>query len=694
MQNQMENVDLKAYIIDHLIKVNKDFEQELITINVHLELLKLIKENINFILTINQTYPRNELETLKLGGLFNKIDVKWKQLIAINLFVKYKMPQELKLIFEKRTLWVFLLDSSKINRLCQWLASHLEDKELYVKLDSEFEITLNELFNNWDIEYDMLEMIDNYPELHKYDTLLNFIAKHSYFILEERQNVLKYMRRVALSQTFDQNKSHIFSEHILEQIFLKCFEDQNFYTMFDILNNFPEIKSYKFVQDLIETNTEFKLLTISHNDDFNLRDASQEISKYLATYENQSKDKTLFIKMFENSTHFHQTLSKYQHFLNFLEIYESGYAFTKQSQHSILENFLLKQYDINLNEILNARDIFKDRFMDDNMSKNCIKLSLPQNLQQSRASYALFNNFIEQLKTYSKITKENLKFVAQSAIDVALQNYSNNEIVSHCISIIEMIGYDASNLRSIINISKMIPGNISETMILKEINFGLDNSIHESNNKYFSVEIFKKLFTIIKFCDIYSYQYPTNYLKQFAENNQWRQMLLFCQVLNYPTDVVINFAKNNMTHSSLSKNMFAIGHSNSAGKSNKQKRFDLLKRSSSSSLETTVKSFHEECDLFYILLTSLNWYKINEKSEQYNWPVLAVLSASFYQTDVLEAWKYWLCNTVSYMKSSEYIEKQTTEFDLIQYCVKNGFLKTLSESFQIFYLVSFNLLIY
>lgn len=680
MQNEMENTDIKTYIMEHLVKANKGFEQELNFIDSHVVLLKLIKEQIDLILKIDDKYPRNELEKLKLERLI-KLDENWKQNVAIKLYFKLEKPHELRFILEKRSLWIFLLDSSNIHRLCQWLGSSLTDKEFFIELNNEFENTLNELFTVWDIDYDMLQMIECYPKLHLCDTLLNFFAKHNYFVTEEQQNVLKYTRRVALSQMFDQNQSNLISEPIVKQLIVKCLEDTNFYTIFELLNNFPEIKSYSFVQDLNEQSSELKLLTTKY-DNTSIREASKQISKYLSSQHDEKNHKNVFIQMFENSENFLNILSQFQHFKNFLKNYENNYVFTEQSEHEIMKSLLLKRFNLNLDDVINAIDLSKDKFLN-TIPKSYNKLSLTQNLQQCRSSHALFNNFIEQLKTYSKITKENLQFVTHSAIDVALQNFSNNEIVCHCVSIIEMVGYDTSNLRSIITVSKMYQ-EVPENIFIKDLNFELDISISE----HFSVVEFKRLFAIIKFCDIYSYQYPSYYLKLFAEKNQWRQFILFSQIFHYPLKTVMKITKNSFANSTMAKNILcAIGNTVSSSKSIKSKRFEVMKKTSSSSIETT-KSFHEESDLFYILLTSPSWYKLNNKSNQYKWPVLAVLSASLYRTNHLECWKYWLCNTVRYMERLDYIENSEFEFNLIQHCIQIGFLKSLRESFYIFFSVS------
>lgn len=264
---EVNNESIKECIFQHFIKSNPNFiELEEREIHSNWILFNLLKTEENF-------------------DWFYKQGDQWRQLMAVEKFFENKMNENLIILLDKKEVWKFLLKNQKLFYLRRWIDSQKIKCESY-----DQEIFL--IFENWNIEEDMIAEFKE-SSLNKNEIILNSLALNGIFM--EDENVITIIKRMATSETLDENREILKTEKYARE-FIDLIKENK---LFGLL--FENIISDEFIESSPEDEFKlyFQLKDIKSNTK-NLLEISKKTSQYILKFDEEFYEKNPSVLFFEN----------------------------------------------------------------------------------------------------------------------------------------------------------------------------------------------------------------------------------------------------------------------------------------------------------------------------------------------------------------------------------------------------------
>lgn len=157
-----------------------------------------------------------------------------------------------------------------------------------------------------------------------------------------------------------------------------------------------------------------------------------------------------------------------------------------------------------------------------------------------RSSHAVYHFLVEQLNTNSKITKMQITSACSKVAELAVDNFENDELVSHCVAFIEMLGINTSCLRSFLRLIKKVPKETASKQKVDLISF-LNNKIcfATQQNGLNSAQATRDVQSLKTYMDLSNSDATLFCFEEIIKENDWFKMIIVSQYLNCSLDSVI-----------------------------------------------------------------------------------------------------------------------------------------------------------
>lgn len=268
---EVNNETIKECIFQHSIKLNPNFK-----------VLEEKEIHSNWILF-------NLLKTEENFDWFYKQNVQWRKLMAVEKFFE-NMDTNLINLLDKKEVWKFLLKNRKLFYLQKWIDSQKNKNESY---DEE----IFKLFEEWSLEEDMISQFKE-SSLKNNEIILNSLSLNGIFM--ENENVITIIKRMATSETLDENREILRTEKYAGEL-ISLIKDNNLYGLL-----FENIISDEFLKKCPEDEFQlyFQLKNIKLKSE-SLLEISKKTSQYILKFDDEFYEKNpsvlFFEKLLENS---------------------------------------------------------------------------------------------------------------------------------------------------------------------------------------------------------------------------------------------------------------------------------------------------------------------------------------------------------------------------------------------------------
>lgn len=579
---------LRDLILNHIQKKDQEkFNQELHEYEFYWRILKEIQKYS----TLNNEI-QNELEILNLEALYQKDD-NYRKLLIVRLYFENKDAQLLEKI-DKKILWNFLILQKLYTELIKWcyLSQKTEENNQTAGANNNNNISvilpmigLNNFYRKHQIEYDMYEaassvIFENVPEI-----LRNFFITKGCVFIDERDNV-KILQRVFTTECYYKEKSKKLLDEIINYKFLlennayNILIDENYIlpeTLDQLKLEFPNkdkeisllIKlnqetisnQESFIHLLIFVENYIKSVDINNKDsDNDNKDSNFPIITLLKYILNEENLNNIDLKNYESINKLSYIQSLERRIRNFTPLYKfNAIEIFKNIKH------------ISLNEIEreagNEQISFSNIEYSRKYSQN-FKLNYLHYIRQLRSSYAIYYFFINQLMDYSQISKSQLRNATEIIIELAIKNFNKNKLLVHCIAFIEMIGFNSQNLRSFLQLLKILYPSITTSTLsptsslssLKKFNsyhefientekqifidyLSFNNNTNNDDDKFMKFPL-RQYSAIMKISQTFQSKiWPNLFLNHLCELNDWWKYLILIQYFDIPLTKIKNNSK-------------------------------------------------------------------------------------------------------------------------------------------------------
>lgn len=823
--------ELRDYIREHLARTVENYcgehgEEGLIEANwkVYCLLKANVRQLADLLKELEPSYSVLEIETMSFNTFYMK-DEAYRNAVALDMFFK-NQETEISPLLDKHAVWAYLLRNNIDNLVKIWIqinaciratpelatqnpaaySPELAKIKIDIYDDPRFNERLRQLFRRWEINDFMISQLSSHRSMSRNEVLLNALATYGKFVDHERTDALQILRRLFTTQTFAINKDWL-EGTVFRDGLTRYLVENKLFQLLDLetvseeyLRKLAEDENCDYAKEveLFLALSELKRDSISKE---KLLEITQKTSGYLMQLQENFYDENPVVILFEHfldpdHTTFpdeDQRLWKLPHLHRLLARLKD----TPISTVSMKE--LMGLHDLPCLETIREH-LFKDH--NDNDSKDeldesekgeiilqehgsvphfnhpliCrkfssqIKLNYLHYIKQYRSCYALYLFYLDQLRCYSRITPQQINVAAKSASEIALINYGDANLVSHCTAFVEMLGVDSSRTRAYIRCLNMVgtdaeSKNISTWELLDKCETSICSQSRDDTHLLADLEAM----TVV--CRASHLKFPERYLKQLLTDNQWFRFLLLVEYLDYPAEQILGLCRDGFLEEDVGSNLVRAikyytdpvqkrestptsslkkrnswtpkrrrrgssiagdSHSSVSSESDIQsssgRRHSAISESSFS-LEYDGSRFLCEAydnDLFAtVLLCSkeaetqtanrndldfdgfkqlilgaaattadnglskhvCTFANLLEQATRRSWPLLAVLAGIASDGNRKYCWITWLIVSVDYPYHEKLRKLPENEFlqDLIQYCIRTGFIQTLKDSLGIFF---------
>uniref|UniRef100_A0A8D8NAD8 Spatacsin n=1 Tax=Culex pipiens TaxID=7175 RepID=A0A8D8NAD8_CULPI len=628
---------LRDYIRDHLRRTIEDYDGEGgegRLLDANWRVYCLLKGNVGqlaeLLRVLDPGYSVLEIETMSFNTFYAKEEA-YRNAVALDMFFK-NQETEISPLLDKHAVWGYLLRNNIDNLVKIWIqinaclraadqhpasySAEVAKIKIDIYDDPRFNERLRQLFRRWEISDFMVSQLSGHKSMTKNEVLLNVLATYGKFVEQERGDALVILRRLFTTQTVEVNRGwleqNVFREgltrHLVENrlfqlldlsvVSEECLErlaeDEN-------CDNRKELELFMALRGLKEDSISGEGLLV----------VSMKSSEYLLGTQDSFYDDNPIMFLFE-------------HFLD-----PSNVAFPDDDQRfwklAHLRSFLARLKDnpisiVSAKELMNLHELpclekirsnlFRDRDGTCDEEEACakkeailrehghvphfnhpllcekysteVKLNYLHYIKQQRSCYALYLFYVDQLRSYARITPQQINCAARTASEVALGHYNDANLVSHCTAFIEMLGVDSSRTRAYIRCLNML----NETATLREIStvelIEQCEDVLESRT-WDDPNLLQDLEAMTTVCRASQLSFPEKYLKQLLNENDWFRFLLLVEYLDYPQEQVLALSKSSFQNNTIGSNvMRAIKyHTESAGSLRRESTPTSLKKRNS-----------------------------------------------------------------------------------------------------------------
>lgn len=558
----------------------------------------LLKANVrqlaDLLQRLDSDYSVLEVETMSFNTFYTKDEV-YRNAVALDLFFK-NQETEISPLLDKHAVWNYLLRNNidnlvkiwiQINACIRWSPEPAKGAALNFKAlstikidiydDPRFNERLRQLFQRWEINDFMISQLSSQRSMCRNEVLLNALATCGKFVDHERADSQLVLRRLFTTQTLSANKALLRTKQFQEG-FTKHLVENRLFQLFDLsvvdqerLRNMStdencdsrrEVELYLSLNELKNNGiTKDSLLRIS-----------SKVSEYLNSSEQSFYDQHPAIFLFEyflnaNNVTFpndDQRLWKLPHLRNFMN------RLKHNPVSSVSTKDLLALHDLPCLETVRS-NLFKNRDEDDKdqdeiQAKQAVikehgliphfnhpilieKYATPVSLnylhyiQQYRSCYALYLFYLDQLKSYSRITPPQINLAARSVAEIAVEHYRDANLVAHCVAFIEMLGVDSAKTRAYIRCLNMVPKVGPDSFKISTVELLERCEAVVASKSWDDPELLLDVEAMVTVCRCSSLRFPEQILRRLLGENDWFRFLLLVEYLDYPTEQVLELCR-------------------------------------------------------------------------------------------------------------------------------------------------------
>lgn len=563
--------DVKERVLEHLQSCDNNFDVIREEYDYYLLVLKLVASNK----ALRRQFE-DEIHVFTLESLLRK-SVDFRKLMAVTTCLQCKNAILVEKL-DKHITWTYLWRSEQYEYIAKWLnLLYAEQCSGQIEMDGNvkepcFDLALKNLFSSWDIEPDMFDSVQHRPQLDEY--ILNSFAQNGMIVSNEKDSIVPILQRIFTTGSFATNSNWILVNENLQKI-VRLILQQNQLVL--LLNSMLSEELIKNVAvEFEQLDDDIKLCLKFHVEDFNTKHSVAIISKHCSEYIIKTSD-VFFYSKYPHVYLMEQLLKD----VSPMELAQCDASLEILSKISVIDLFLRKlrstptitDYETTLDEMLHLKNIdlnvikaeafpstFDTTIVNDDIltfsNKNLNQkygqstvLSYTDYVKQYRSAYAVYQFFIDQLKTYSQISQAQIQIACGAVCEIAINNLDDNELIAHCVAFNEMLGINSQTLRAYIKCCHTIKENFGDNFNLS-LCFNDDDVIKQTEQIFLkqiqSTDIQRELFDEHKFqalkilCRARNSDLPLSFLKEAAARLNWFEFLLFAAYHNYSIRSIVD----------------------------------------------------------------------------------------------------------------------------------------------------------
>lgn len=191
--------DVREQIMDHLLKIEPNFGNQIEDLQFHYDFLKQLKNSEEMMANAKKHMKRLNLESLM------NLDSATLQHLMIEMYFKTHNVTLLQHV-NKYITWDILVETKRIDEIIHWCRIQ------QMPQDSAFSgelIDLHFKYYNWSIEPEMYEFAIRTLQTSNDEVLRNCFAAEGHFFPDERNNVEAVLQRVCITDSFERNRENI-----------------------------------------------------------------------------------------------------------------------------------------------------------------------------------------------------------------------------------------------------------------------------------------------------------------------------------------------------------------------------------------------------------------------------------------------------------------------------------------------------
>ncbi|XP_076267457.1 spatacsin isoform X2 [Rhynchophorus ferrugineus] len=737
--------------------------------------ISLIYENLQNFLEIiidNKllTHQNNLMEE-SIEGLDKQTDM-WKNDVSAKLFINIH-DNNLEPFLKPEHIWKQLLCQNEIDVIIYWIQLAFAPKPL---MSLDLPKNLLSILKNSAIDQNMLDIIlsTNLPP-ESLENILNELGRYGVFINETDNKFLSIVSRVNSSDNIgniynilNKTSSNITISRFVTMLTEYAIENDLLPLFSSCLDNLkdPDI-SINFESRHVELMASFQNLTREFNEEL-LCNNIYTVAKYLSNgdiekYFCDNPYILLSLILFTPDIFIEDVFEKRSLSLYDIDVYNCiiplfdsssllGKLYSRRTKPIVCTinyfDLLDKHHGIDTRKIYSFR--FENKplpsFASPDDLKNVAyskKLNYTFYLKSGRPSIASKRFYLDQLKVNSAINTQQTEDAKKKVFKIGVTKFYDVHIAMACISFMEMIGVDSTELRIAVQAANIIGHNNSSVEIVPlllnmeknayELQTLLDEAVTKTmdfTKMVKSAEEFikacKRYEIVVQFSVLRQLPLPDLFLSNLAQNNMWFQFLLYSEMKNYPMEQVKPLCANFKNPSLLEHIVHSVVHdidvkeSSDLVKRRNSKSYMLFKRgmkrmfsreklpendfdrSGRENVDSNFTSFdldQLEIDISNTKATLLQTLirchnsadppkAFLQASYFYRSPLLSILATIYEPDSIITSWLTWLCVSTNLHEACNNMESLRTNAqsvsDLLNTCVMNKFPKSLLESFVIF----------
>ncbi|XP_001601258.1 spatacsin [Nasonia vitripennis] len=550
---------------------------------------------INLIAKYEETFQlENDLISHKCLEEIINLPTSIKDALYTELYFNYYEPNIVAYL-KSQVVWDYLLTNNKLELIKFWIDINFGDANNSTLNNAEFRSNIQLLFTNLKITNEMIAFIESSNGMPPISNLvLNYLSRYGIFTTKERNDV-----KLILTRLFGECISLNDFEKILAKPLCNI-DKQNFLLRLDVVglsrnyykdNEIQNIdlknkKLYDCLKEMCNTTNNHKQLlelgiieTVNYLSDNFVQFLKQNpILSFTLIFLHYSecmaifKDTTLK-EMFSNDTGLvtsRLTLPKdILDSVIFHLPYLKSEIDPKMTKSNITMYQLLDGY-----KQFNSTKLFKWRLrngtMPDFLNENLVnkfghkeKLTYINYLKEARPHMAANILRLQQEQLGGKISAKAKSQASLCAHVFALRHPKELEVISGCISFLEILGINSENLRLHITVAQLVRKelnisieNLLESVIynnhqdLKQVLNYLETSFHSrldmqmiNNNEEF-IQALCTWDVIVRFARMHNTSLPTSLLKFLASHDAWFEFILVGHIFGYPINQITECVQN------------------------------------------------------------------------------------------------------------------------------------------------------
>ncbi|XP_058122537.1 uncharacterized protein LOC131293459 [Anopheles ziemanni] len=610
---------LRDYIREHLTRTVESYtdgEEQRIAASwrVYTQLKANVRQMAEVLNEVTNGYTVLEIETMSFNTFCMKEDV-YRNSVAVDLFFK-NQETEISPILDRYTVWSYLLKNNIANLVKIWIqlnsslrrcfqqgvdpTPHLLRIKIDIYDDPRFNERLRQLFQRWEIDDFMLSQLSHHRTLSRSEILLNELARLGKFLDHERQDAVAILRRLFTTESYKHNRDWTEARWFREQITRRLVENRFFpllglsivsQEVLEQLANDPagqhrdEVNVFLQLQKLQDPTINAKQLL----------EVSRTTSNYILTHNRAFYEENPIVYLFEygldeGNTRFDESnplLAKLPHLNNFIKRNKQT-----QPQHDVMvkkllaiagipdagkiQQFLFYGTRTDANGAVEEEDERAARMElleqygtipHFNHPLLVEKYGQPVTLRYThyiglhRACYAVYEFYREQLQNYSQISSRQINSAAQTVAQMAIGKYWDQELVSHAVAFMEMIGVSSVPTRGYLRCLSLVdrpeqvgPGSGLQKLSISGLLHRCEQAIADKPVDDPELLIDLEAMTLVARTN--GLPYPEAYLRErLLAHDDWYRFLLLVDYLNYPQEQVVELCRTGFHTARIGKNL-------------------------------------------------------------------------------------------------------------------------------------------